>query len=72
MQVIYQRAARVLIWLGDGHVNDSLAIRILERLGGNKKYHAEFRKWEMGHIHDWYGPQFEGNLIPDRVGRTFA
>jgi hypothetical protein len=55
MRLIYQRATRVLIWLGEGDQNSDLAMNVLERLGGTKKEVSGFTL-EMS---DWQGPQFE-------------
>ena len=57
MPFIYQRASRVVVWVGDGANDSDQAIDVLQRLGGKEK---EIKCldgfWRYG---DWYGPQFD-------------
>jgi hypothetical protein len=52
---IYQRARRVLIWLGETNTDSDLAMDLLEEIGGNKKQVSGFTWLPM----DWLGLHFD-------------
>jgi Heterokaryon incompatibility protein (HET) len=57
MQSIYQRAKRVVIWLGESSNDSDLAITLLEKLGGRQKVISTCP--EFSDYGEWYGPQFK-------------
>jgi hypothetical protein len=66
MRSIYQRAKRVLVWLGDSGDHGDRAITLLEKLGGRQKEVSacvEFQDYG-----EWYGPQFRH--YPHMLGKA--
>ncbi|KAK0622464.1 hypothetical protein B0T14DRAFT_513907, partial [Immersiella caudata] len=55
MREIYQRAQRVLIWLGPPSQDSDLAMNMLEKLGGSHEQTKDIKN-KSG---EWYGPQYE-------------
>jgi Heterokaryon incompatibility protein (HET) len=55
MRSIYQRAERVVVWLGDATEDSDLAVDTLEGLGGCRKDMKNFIKGQG----EWFGPQFD-------------
>jgi hypothetical protein len=55
MRSIFQRAERVVVWLGEATEESDLAVDMLERLGGRRKDMGDFVKGQG----EWLGPQFD-------------
>ncbi|KAK4448890.1 heterokaryon incompatibility protein-domain-containing protein [Podospora aff. communis PSN243] len=55
MREIYQRAQRVVIWLGMESQDSSLAMSVLEGLGGSHEQTKDIKN-KSG---EWYGPQYD-------------